>query len=486
MSFKKYLYKKILAAAAAMAMVFTATGCGESTSWIAKYNDNSINSGIYIFYQTQAYSEATEMLKKDNEELDISDTKLLKTMTVENTDITSWINNKATERLRLFVAVNQKFDELGLSLTSEEKSQVNTMVESYWEYYAQTYEQNGIGKDSFKQLVEYDYKKEQVFLHYYGEGGEKECSDAEIGAYLEGNYSRVKTIQLHLTDGKGSELDDAGKKKIKEMAEDYKKRALAGEEFDKLIDEYQAYRDKLVEEATAENTEEAEVTTTAAEAAEEPAETTAAEAAEEPAETTAAEAAEEPAETTAAEAAEESAETTAAEAAEESAETTAAEAAEESAETTAAEAAEEPAETTVAEAAEEPAETTAAEAAEEPAETTEDEEADPYKNENIYKKGSEEDGYTPNQKVNDAVFNDCVVNGDPYILEDEEGLYIYVIQRLDILQRKDFFEEDTKINILLEMFEEEFETFALEWVPSENLDMNSSAVKRYDPFNIKL
>ena len=67
MSIKKSFYKKILAAATALTMIFAATGCGESTAWIAKCEDMTLNSGVYIFYQTEAYSEATSKLKKDNE-----------------------------------------------------------------------------------------------------------------------------------------------------------------------------------------------------------------------------------------------------------------------------------------------------------------------------------------------------------------------------------------------------------------------------------
>ena len=449
MSFKNCIYKKVIAAATALTMVFAAAGCGESTSWIAKYNDQTVNAGVYIYYQTQAMSEATSKLKKINADLDLTDTKLVKTLTLENVDVTTWVNNKAQEQVKLFIAVNQKFDELGFSLTDEEKSEIEQMFEYYWEYSSAEFEKNGIGKDSFRELVELDHKKNKLFEHYYGEGGEKEVSDAEINAFLEGNYSRVKMIKLHLTDGKDEDLDDAGKKKIKEMAEDYKKRAIAGENFDDLIDEYNEYREKLVAEANP--SEETETDETA--------------------------------ETTVAENEESTEETTVAEGEENTEETTAAEGEENTEETTAAEDEENTEETTAAEGEENAEETTAAEDEEN---TEETEEEDPYANENIYKIGSEEDGYYASEKINEAIFSEVVVNGDPYIIEDSDAKYIYVIQRLDILQRKDMYEGDQRINVLWEMFEEDFKTTAIGWLSAESLKLNDGSIKRYDPFNIKV
>ena len=456
MSIKKSFYKKILAAATALTMIFAATGCGESTAWIAKCEDMTLNSGVYIFYQTEAYSEATSKLKKDNEELDISDTKLLKTMTVEGTDITQWINSHAEEKIKIFMAVNKKFDELGLSLSAEDESAIDNISESYWQYYAENYEKNGIGKDSFRQIVEFDYKKEAVFLHYYGEGGEKECADPEIGAYLEGNYSRVKTIKFDLTDSEGAALGDDEKKDN------------SGSDFDELIEEYQEYKDKLAEEAAAEeeaaeneeNSEEAAVTTS-------PEVTTV------PEETAETEESDTDTETSETETDNADTEETADEGADDETEG-------EEAEVTTAED-EEEAEVTTAE-DEEEAEVTTAEETEEPEET---EETDPYANENVYKKGSEDDGYQPSEKVNNAVFNDCAVDGKAVLVEDEDNSCIYIIKRLDILERKDFFEGDQRTTILTEMFMEEFEKTAVEWADAYTVSFNTAAVKRYDPFNIQ-
>lgn len=484
MSFNKNLYRKITAGVTALSMVFAATGCGETTSWIAKSNNVSVSSGVYIFYQTEAYSEATSILTKENEDLDTSDTKLLKTMTVEGTNISEWINDKAQKNVKIFTAVNEKFDELGLSLSDEEIANVDYTVEMYWDYYSDRYEVNGIGKESFRQLVEFDYKKEDVFLYYYGEGGEKECGDAEIASYLEGNYSRVKTIKFEYTDADGNTLDEDAKKDVKKMAEDYQKRANKGESFDDLVDEYSAYLEKIAEEAAAAAEEEA-----AEDESEEAAVTTAAEEAE--AEVTTAAEDEDSAEvtTTAEEAeaaeededeSEEAEETTAAEDEEASDEEETESDEEEAAVTTAAEDEDSAEVTTTAEKSEE-----ASEDEEETSEDEEETEADPYANETIYKKGSEDDGYSPSETVNKAIFEECLVDGDAELIEDADNNCIYLIKRLNIVDREDFFEGDQKTSILTEMFNDEFENMAAEMADSYGFSFNTAALKRYDPFNIK-
>lgn len=476
MSLNKKLYRKILAAATALTMAFAATGCGESTSWIAKYQDETVNSGIYIFYQTEAYNDATSLLLRENSEFDVSDTKLLKTMPVEGKNITDWINDKAMEKLKIYTAINQKFDELGLELTEDDKSGAQYMAEYYWQYYSETYEQNGIGKDSFIKLVEFDSKKEKVFLYYYGEGGEKECPDNEITSYLEGNYSRVKTIKFDLSDTEGDETAEAKNLVVKTLAEDYKKRANSGEDFDKLIKEYNAYLEKQDAEES-----EAEEDTDSAEAEEDAAVTTAAEKAEEPEITEAEEGSEEAEAVT-------TAETEETEADDEASEDEESEESEEDEE--------EPAETEEAAEDNDTAVTTAAEDSEEPAVTEEkeededtseeaEEEEDPYANETVYKKGSEENGYNPSEKVNKAVFNDCEIGGEAVLVEDEDNNCIYLIKRLDVTQREDYFEGDRKNSILSEMFNDEFENTAVKWADDYGISYNTAAIKRYDPFNIK-
>ena len=478
MSFNRNIYRKVLAAATALSMVFAVSSCGESTSWVAKCQDTQINSGIYLFYQTEAMNEATTKLVKENSELDTSDKKLLKTLNIEGTDITSWVNSKAEKQVKIFAGINKKFDELGLELTEDEKASAKNIADMYWQYYSKMYEQNGIGEDSFRQLVEFDSKKEKVFLHYYGEGGEKECDDAQLAAFLEGNYARVKTIKFDLTDSEGNALDNDAKAEVKKLAEEYRKKADNGANFDDLIKEYSDYKAKLAEEAAV--TTEAEAAVTAeAEPAEEAAVTTVSgdgSSEETEAVTTAVTESDADAVTEA------EASVTEVSGEENAEETTAASEDDDAEVTEVSGEGEEDAEvTTVSGESEKDAEVTT-----EASEEEKPEETDPYANESIYKKGSEDNGYNPSEKVNNAVFNECVVGGKAVLVEDEENNALYLIQRLDIVDREDLFKDESRTGYLEEMFKDEFDNMASEWADSFGYSVNAAALKRYDPLKIKL
>lgn len=79
------------------------------------------------------------------------------------------------------------------------------------------------------------------------------------------NRIRVKWIALQLKDGEGNLLKSDGKAAVKKMAEEYIQRAKDGEDFDKLIEEYDAYYKNLVAEATGVEPEETEESEDAAE-----------------------------------------------------------------------------------------------------------------------------------------------------------------------------------------------------------------------------
>ena len=476
MSLKNNFGKKALAAITAASMMFAASGCGEYTSWAMKYGDYTANSGVFIYYQMEALDEAKSILQKENENIDLTDTKTLKTLKVEDVDLKTWVNNKAQEDLKVYLAVNQKFDELGLELSEDKKSEIDSYFQTRWISYGEKEkcEKNGTGEESYKSVIELSYKEKEVFTYYYGEGGELEYSDSDFRAYLEGNYARTKMVKLNLKDGAGSELDDEGKKEIRAMAEDYKKRALSGESMDDLIKEYTDYYNKLTEEAEAETTgETAEVTDSAVTTEALQTTTDAAQT-----EVTAAEA-----QATSEESQAEESVTEVSEQGEEPASTE-----ENNAEvtTTADESNAEVTTTAEDSASDKPEVTTeSASEGEEESTTGTDEETDPYANESILFKGSEEDGYNPSKVVNEAVFNECVVKGDPMIVEDEENLMIYVIQRLDILERTDFFEGDVRDYLLWEILEDDFRVLELGWIDESKLDINDKSMKRYDPFNIE-
>lgn len=464
--------KKIIASLAALTLAVSAAGCGtgKGTAWAARYEDYEVSAGIFIYYEMSAYYQAANKAKEADENLDTADKKALKAAVIDGKDMLTWIQDDATDNLRKYLAVQAEFDNRGLELTQEQIDEINETVDGSWDYYGSYYEQNGIGKESFKKITELSYKSEALFKSYYGEGGTDEVSMDAIKDYYSENYSRVKYITLSLNDTEGNPLDDDKKAEIKKMADEFAERANKGEEFDSLIAEYDEYTAKLAEEAAAETAE--------TEAAETSAETEVADTVEETAETSDTEEALESEEVTVTEAEAENDE-----AEETSAETETEETEETSAETETAES-EETSDETETEETEETSGETAEEIMEDD-DALEEIEEDPYLNEKIIKKG-EDDSYTPSEKVNKAIFEQKEF-GKAFVVDDSaDNSNYYVVVKYDILERNDLFEGDALTSILNEMKGDDYDEKLLAIVTLENIVKNQSSYKRYNPFDFEV
>jgi hypothetical protein len=463
-------WKKIAASVAAAALAVTSTACttfGSSTAYAMTIDGTQVKAGVYIYYSYAAYMEFVDELEEQDSDLDTSDNKVVKKQSIDGEDAETWIKNKALEYCQRFVAVQQKFEEAGLSLDEDEETEIDDTMESFWESNGDTYEKNGISKSSVTQVLENTYMTNDLFLYYYDVDGEEGTTEDELKEYYEENNARVRYIKFDLTDGNGDALDDDGKADMKAMVEDYlgQLEALSGDddamddEMDAIESDYDAYVTSISEEAAAATsatdedgneiatTTTEETTTTTTTTTEAVAET------EDTAETT----------VTASDAEET---TTAAEDAESDSETET-EAASDEETTTAAEDEETEEETTT---------TTAAYASESIiAKVTTDEDTD------------EEDlTYTPCEAVYNYVFDEAEL-GVAAMVEDEDAYYIVV--RRDITERMtedDLWTESQVTTVVSQKYADTFEDMLLGWCDEQNVEKNDRAIKRYDPFKIDM
>jgi hypothetical protein len=128
-----------------------------------------------------------------------------------------------------------------------------------------------------RAILENEYKSDHVFDYYYNFDGEKGCSEDELKDYFDENFARVKYINMSYLDTDGNEMDESGKKEIRDMAYDFADRVNAKDDvMDKLFemtaaqDEYTEYvseQEAAAEEEVAieeDDTEESVTTTTTA------------------------------------------------------------------------------------------------------------------------------------------------------------------------------------------------------------------------------
>lgn len=268
--------KKIAAGLTAFSVAATMAACsapaiGSGTSEAVTIDGYEVKSGVFIFYTLTAYYEARDIVAGDNATT-APTLEEVKEAHIDNLESSEWIQNKATEYCSDFVAVEKEFEKIGGELTDEEIDEANQQVDSV--IVSDLYTDNGISADSARDIFLNEYKREHIFDYYYGFEGEKGFSEDELKDYFDDNFARVKLVTLSYLDASGEELDEAGKKKIRDMADDYAEEINSKSgTMDKLyamndvIDDYNDYvseeQEKLAEEqAAATSTEPAEVVTT--------------------------------------------------------------------------------------------------------------------------------------------------------------------------------------------------------------------------------
>lgn len=210
--------KKFAAALTAFSVAATMASCsapaiGSGSANAVKVDDYQVKAGVFIFYTLTSYFEAREIVGSDADAEEIEDAH------IDNLEATEWIQNKATEYCSDFVAIEKEFDKIGAELTDEERETIDSAVEQYAGL--DIYTENGIGEESVRTIITNEYKRQHVFDYYYGFDGEWGMSEDELKDYFDENFARVKYITLSYLDAEGNELDDSGKKEIREMAEDY-------------------------------------------------------------------------------------------------------------------------------------------------------------------------------------------------------------------------------------------------------------------------
>lgn len=202
--------KKAVALTLCGAAVISASGCKNTTANALTIDGTDIRAGVYIYYQMDALNRAGQVLKEEQPDVDIyaEDFDITKS-TIEGMDAVEWIKKETIDLCRYHVAVNNKFDEYGLTLSDEAKTEINEYVNGLWEdenIYAQYiygvdivgdyYESVGIGQQSYKEATTVGYKYDAIFDYLYGEGGTMAVPAEDIDKAAVENYALVKSFTI--------------------------------------------------------------------------------------------------------------------------------------------------------------------------------------------------------------------------------------------------------------------------------------------------
>ncbi len=234
----KKMFKRAAAGLLALAMCAGLAGCySEDKTWAAKLGEDTLPIGGYIYYLTGAYSNASSQVASGTDVLSAQ---------VEGQDAKSWIQDQAMDYVYSYYFVNQKFDELGLSLDEEDNAAISNSTGTMWSYYKAAFESMGVAQSSFEKAFSiYNTKQEKVLLALYGKGGELEVPEEELKSYYLDNYTYYQyfSVELTKTDSEGGTVDmtEEEKKTGREILEDSVELINSGrQDFDKAVEKYRS------------------------------------------------------------------------------------------------------------------------------------------------------------------------------------------------------------------------------------------------------
>lgn len=233
--------KRMLAMMLAVMMVFALAGCSGSkaanTETVATYGEHSMSGALYTRFLLDAYTLADTY--KDDPEADVMDT------TVEGIPADEWIENMVQDDVKRYFTCLEKFEETDMEFTDEDQAYVDDYAANMLEQYAYLFDANGVDLQALKDYYEYNIKSMALFGSIYGQGGEKEVPAEEIRAELTKTYNLTKVMIFDKpiptvdADGNLTEPTEEELATAEAKARSYYDRAVAGEDFEDLIIEWE-------------------------------------------------------------------------------------------------------------------------------------------------------------------------------------------------------------------------------------------------------
>lgn len=237
------IVKKAISVTIIGCTVVSLTACSDTT-WVYKFDGKQVNSGLYIAQTMSAFSEASSH-KDLNPDVD----DLMK-QNLDGKPAKTWITDKARESAADYIAVELKFDELGLALSETDNAIIDQSVKTSWDAVSSFYEKNGVNEATYRSMNVSQQKREKIFEKYYGVGGIKEVPEADITKYFKENYVSVNLLGLKLEVGETlTDEQKATNEATKKSADELLKMMNVDK---KTFNEVKAYYNELENEGKAE------------------------------------------------------------------------------------------------------------------------------------------------------------------------------------------------------------------------------------------
>lgn len=233
----KKTLKSIIAIILAVVMVCSLAGCSSKATWSAKYNDETLSIGTYIYFLAYASSEASYLVENSE--------KSVLSQTVEGKPAETWIKERAQHYVNYLFAIDKMAKDRGISLTDEQKENAKVSAKSLYTQMENLLKKYGVAESSFERVVIEEMLTEEIFEAIYADDGEIGNDDKVLGNKYEETYMAYEyaIIMLSTQDAEGKTTflkDEALAKGIEEIlgwVEDYNSGKITKEDF---IKKYEA------------------------------------------------------------------------------------------------------------------------------------------------------------------------------------------------------------------------------------------------------
>ena len=106
---------------------------------------------------------------------------------------------KAVGLTETYFKTNTLANKTGISLSTAQKAAVSEKVNAYWGIYGEYYTSIGVTKETLTKVFTSEAYRNQLLVHFYGEGGEEEVGVANMYAYFKMNYIVFQAINGYFT-----------------------------------------------------------------------------------------------------------------------------------------------------------------------------------------------------------------------------------------------------------------------------------------------
>ncbi len=201
--------KKFIALALALVMLCcTAAGCsgGSSEDTVMTVNGTAVGFDEYMAGLNQAVSELEDLYQSYSGTSVDWDGKFMFDDSITNLE---WCLKRAAQQAARYRVVEAKANELGLTLTEDQQSDIDEQIESIKEQYITSDDDSdtqlqaffasyGYTEDSYRERCRLNYLYTNLFTELYGDQGSK-LSDEKVQAYAKENDYITSAHILFLT-----------------------------------------------------------------------------------------------------------------------------------------------------------------------------------------------------------------------------------------------------------------------------------------------